>query len=104
MFHVESLNNIHNYLYWSVGITTSGYDVSCMGLLLLIVTFSVTNIFQTPNRGSSDNGNSRHLIPDSPICTSSHFMISLDQNVQGDDPASYMNDTYTKQIANMSAQ
>ena len=55
----------------------------------MVVTFSVTNMFQIPNRGSSDNGNSRHLIPDFPICTSSHFMISVDLNAQGDDPVSY---------------
>ena len=63
-------------------------QVQCQ-LYEMVVTFSVTNIFQTPNRGSSDNGNSRHLIPDSPICTSSHFMIFVDLNAQGDDPVSY---------------
>ena len=47
-------------------------------------------MLQTPNRGSSDNGNSRHLIPDFPICTSSHFMTSLEPNAQNDDDlASY---------------
>ena len=55
----------------------------------MVVTFSVTNMFQIPNLGSSDNGNSRHLIPDSPIFTSFHFMISVDLNAQGDDPVSY---------------
>ena len=54
-----------------------------------MITFSVTNMLQTPNRGSSDNGNSKHLIPDFPISTSSHFMISLEPKAQRDDAASY---------------
>jgi len=51
-------------------------------------TFSVTTMVQTPSRGSSDNGNFKHLIPDFPIFTSSHFIISLGPNAQGDDAAS----------------
>lgn len=54
-------------------------------------TFSITNMFQNPNCGSSDNGNSRHLIPDFSIFTSFHLITYLDVDGEyvGDDDESY---------------